>query len=105
MQNSYCGHRNFDSVTRLINICVLIQDKGFPKEEKSRLSPANVASQSSSTNESTRARNPESKSPVQPIHAGAYLGFMPATNLPANHALSNNYEQAMHAMQGTTSLL
>ena len=78
-----------------------MQDKVLPKEEKSRLSPANPPSQNSSTSDSTRTRNPESKSPGPvPTSAAPFLGFVGAPNLPANHALSNSYEQAM-AMQGS----
>ena len=84
------------------NAFVLMQDKPFLKDDKSRLSPASVSGQTGSSSENIKTRNPESKSPAPPTSGAPVLGFVPH-NLPPNHALSNSYEQAM-MMPGMFSL-
>ena len=76
------------------------KDKGTPREEKSRLSPTtrqNLNTASESEQSRTSSRNSENKSPP----SGTYQSFLTGQNLPANHGLSNSFEQAALAMQGT----
>ncbi|XP_028399092.1 uncharacterized protein LOC114522568 isoform X2 [Dendronephthya gigantea] len=76
------------------------EDKRYSKDEKSRISPASISSHASGNDSSmtARTRNPDSKSSVQ-SSGTPYLDFVSAQSLPANHALSSSYEQAL-AMQG-----
>lgn len=62
------------------------QNKSFSKEDKRLASPGSTTD---------RSRNPESKSPLSSSSATSYIGYVPGPNLPANHALSKSYEQAM----------
>ena len=76
------------------------KDKSTSKEDKARLSPATRPTTSEGTGLSW-SRNAENKSP----QSGVFPGFVAGPHLPANHGLSNSYEQATLAMQGNRQLV